>query len=217
MIAFISERANSVWRKTKRNPISFATQCWLSALAAGFVTLLKHFCVYNFQFQMPKHTSILSIDDMNSNLIVPATSKSVEMSQLIVHSEDRLTQSKASEFFPSTQYDTNEQQIDLRTTNSWTLKIDQIASPGNCIFSFFCKIDLKWNLMKYSILDIGFQKHIRHRVGRSLCDQYTCAIYDKQAGNSIVCEGIQIVTLSRIWYYTQNIYAIRVLSRINSL
>ncbi|KDO25432.1 hypothetical protein SPRG_09374 [Saprolegnia parasitica CBS 223.65] len=58
-----------------------------------------------------------------------STSKSAEMSQLQVHSEDALPSDEKATLFPVSQLDTNAQQVDLRSTNSWKLKIDHVESP----------------------------------------------------------------------------------------
>ncbi|EQC34399.1 hypothetical protein SDRG_08169 [Saprolegnia diclina VS20] len=58
-----------------------------------------------------------------------STSKSAEMSQLPVHSEDALPNDEKATLFPVAQLDTNAQQVDLRSTNSWKLKIDHVESP----------------------------------------------------------------------------------------
>ncbi|OQS01405.1 hypothetical protein ACHHYP_01077 [Achlya hypogyna] len=58
-----------------------------------------------------------------------ATTKSAEMSQLKVHSEDHMEAGTVKALLPTAQLDTNQQQVDLRSTNSWKLKIDQVESP----------------------------------------------------------------------------------------
>ncbi|CAK4240196.1 unnamed protein product [Aphanomyces euteiches] len=58
------------------------------------------------------------------------TSKSAEMSQLPLTKDDQeLAESERAALYPTEQYDTNMQQVDLRKTNSWKLKIDQVESP----------------------------------------------------------------------------------------
>ncbi|OQS00705.1 hypothetical protein THRCLA_05887 [Thraustotheca clavata] len=84
----------------------------------------------SFQLAFQDSGQLLLGNDKNETTLAAvnavSSSKSAEMSQLKVHSEDHVTQEK---LFPTTQYDMNQQQVDLRSTNSWKLKIDQVESP----------------------------------------------------------------------------------------
>ncbi|KAF0704220.1 hypothetical protein AaE_015044 [Aphanomyces astaci] len=58
------------------------------------------------------------------------TAKSAELSQLPLTKDDKdLTADERAALYPVAQYDANNQQVDLRKTNSWKLKIDHVESP----------------------------------------------------------------------------------------
>ncbi|RHZ20485.1 hypothetical protein DYB26_008062 [Aphanomyces astaci] len=58
------------------------------------------------------------------------TAKSAELSQLPLTKDDKdLTADERTALYPVAQYDANNQQVDLRKTNSWKLKIDHVESP----------------------------------------------------------------------------------------
>lgn len=60
-----------------------------------------------------------------------AMPSSVLLSQVAVLPEDHESADTASKF-PAAQVDVNNQQIDLRTSNSWVLKLNQIETMGAC-------------------------------------------------------------------------------------
>lgn len=66
-----------------------------------------------------------------------ATPSSVLLSQVAVLPEDHESADTASAF-PAAQVDVNNQQIDLRTSNSWVLKLNQIETMGTCCLCLNC-------------------------------------------------------------------------------
>ncbi|KAL7685119.1 putative short-chain dehydrogenase/reductase SDR, NAD(P)-binding domain superfamily [Plasmopara halstedii] len=63
----------------------------------------------------------------NISLFVDATPASVQLSQIPLIAEDEHS-SETEALFPIGQVDNNQQQVDLRTSNSWTQKINQIET-----------------------------------------------------------------------------------------
>lgn len=60
-----------------------------------------------------------------------AAPSSVILSQMVVLPEDKETEDTAH-LFPDGQVDTNSQQVDLRTSNTWVQKIDHVETMGAC-------------------------------------------------------------------------------------
>ncbi|RHY28553.1 hypothetical protein DYB32_005931 [Aphanomyces invadans] len=62
-----------------------------------------------------------------------AATTSAELSQVPLTTDDKdLSAEERAALYPVAQYDANHQQVDLRHTNSWKLKIDHVESPGKC-------------------------------------------------------------------------------------
>lgn len=77
--------------------------------------------------------AIVSASGRTSAVVATATSaatpSSVLLSQVVLVPEDEESKDTAH-LFPQGQVDTNNQQVDLRTSNSWVQKIDQIETMG---------------------------------------------------------------------------------------
>ena len=68
----------------------------------------------------------------NTNALLGGTASSVspaQLSQLKVAPEDHLTGETRSAYLPEGRLDVNGQQIDLRRTNSWLLKLNDVSTP----------------------------------------------------------------------------------------
>lgn len=108
---------------------------------------------------------------------VPA---SVLLSQVPIIAEDQQTELTAT-LFPEGQVDTNKQQVDLRSSNSWVMKIDQIETMGTFA-------DMRF-LFSLSLMNIMVTPH---RAGRGLRHQYYGAVHLEQACNPVASKGMFI-------------------------
>ena len=74
-------------------------------------------------------------NDDSSTMIVAASvspSASVHLAQIPLVTEDQHSE-ETEVLFPTGQVDNNQQQVDLRTSNSWVQKINQIETMGKCV------------------------------------------------------------------------------------
>ena len=76
----------------------------------------------NLKKQNSKNSSISTNFDHHGSTSI----SSAEMSQIELIPEDK---NYSSSLFPTTVTDVNEQQVDLRTKNSWMLKLDELSTP----------------------------------------------------------------------------------------
>ncbi|KAF0689911.1 hypothetical protein As57867_018619, partial [Aphanomyces stellatus] len=88
----------------------------------------------NISFQQsltgPNHALALMPETEGTVSNASVATQSAELSQMPLTSEDReMSEEARAALFPAAQYDTNMQQVDLRSTNTWKLKIDQVESP----------------------------------------------------------------------------------------
>lgn len=77
----------------------------------------------------PADGAIVRANAQASAIVTAATPSSVLLSQVAVLPEDEASADTAH-LFPDGQVDTNNQQVDLRTSNSWVQKIDHVETMG---------------------------------------------------------------------------------------
>ncbi|KAI8850332.1 hypothetical protein BC829DRAFT_369032 [Chytridium lagenaria] len=75
-------------------------------------------------------TTALNAQQSNSKFVPNPllAASSAELSQVPVLADDRLDKAEAKALFPPGLYDRDDQQVDLRTTNSWKLELGQIST-----------------------------------------------------------------------------------------
>jgi hypothetical protein len=86
--------------------------------------------------------AIVSTNAASSTAISTATTSapaSVHLSQMPLVPEDQHSE-ETHKLFPTGQVDSNQQQVDLRTSNSWVQKINQIETMGTCVHAASCPL-----------------------------------------------------------------------------
>ena len=92
--------------------------------------------------------------------------RSSEASQMVVLPEDATAAEET--LFPKGLTDVNEQQVDLRTTNSWLLTLDQVRMQDPTCVDYGQRLTWLCSLLRAGV---------HPGAGRSVCNQRACAVH----------------------------------------